>query len=189
MKTEMPLKINYRDDNNLSIIIIINNKNNNNNDNNKKVKKRQELFIKYIKDEVFRSMKIFEINSNIKKVRTKNVNESCEKPQRCSLTTVRLVCSILTVVLFVTGPAHGNTAAARTRKEVHWTFMLPFLCGKESERSISLCNITHYICCENEGMCQCLLMCEEPNRDSFFHPRSLRSHWSHHSARRGHSRV
>ncbi len=29
MKTEMPLKINYRDDNNLSIIIIINNKNNN----------------------------------------------------------------------------------------------------------------------------------------------------------------
>lgn len=79
-------------------------------------------------------------------MRTKrNVNESCEKPQRCSLTTVRLVCSILTVVLFVTGPAHGNTAAARTRKEVHRTIMLPFLCGKESERSISLCNITHFI--------------------------------------------
>lgn len=89
--------------------------------------------IKYIKDEVLRwILNIFDITSNLKtNWEQKNVNQSCKKSKRRSLTTVRLIRSILTVVFLVTGPAQGNTAAARTRKEVHRTIMLPFLCGKK----------------------------------------------------------
>lgn len=45
------------------------------------------------------------------------------------LTAMGLVCSVFTVILFVTGPAHGNAAAAGTGEEVHRTSQLPLLCN------------------------------------------------------------
>ena len=40
---------------------------------------------------------------------------------------MRLVGPVLTVVLFVTRPAHGDAAAAGAGKEVHRTLQLPLV--------------------------------------------------------------
>lgn len=53
---------------------------------------------------------------------------TCVGRRRCStLTTVSLVGSILTVVLLVAGPAHGDAAAAGAGEEVHRTLQLPLV--------------------------------------------------------------
>lgn len=54
--------------------------------------------------------------------------------QLCSrLTTVSLISSVLTVVLLITGPAHGNASTTGTSKEVDWTFQLPLIYKTEQE--------------------------------------------------------
>lgn len=49
------------------------------------------------------------------------------------LTAVGLVRSVFTVILFVTSPAHGNTAATGTSEEVHRTFQFPLLCNGHND--------------------------------------------------------
>lgn len=44
------------------------------------------------------------------------------------LTTVCLISSVLTVVLFITCPAHGDAATAGTSEEVDRTFESLFIC-------------------------------------------------------------
>lgn len=55
--------------------------------------------------------------------------------QLCSrLTTVRLISSILTVILLITGPAHRNAATTGASKEVHWTFKLSLICKTKEKK-------------------------------------------------------
>ena len=57
--------------------------------------------------------------------------------QLCSrLTTVSFISSVLTVVLLIAGPAHGNAATTRTSKEVDRTFKLPFICETKDTHTI-----------------------------------------------------
>lgn len=43
------------------------------------------------------------------------------------LTTVRLISSVLTVILLITSPAHGNAATTGASEEVDWAFKFPLI--------------------------------------------------------------
>lgn len=88
------------------------------------------------------------------------------------LTTVCFICSILTVVLLITGPAHWNATAAGTSKEVHWTLQLFFICKNKGKNMINVpWGVRKYYKYIKEGR-------EKPHLklDSFFHQKSLHSH-------------
>lgn len=54
--------------------------------------------------------------------------------QYCSrLTAVRLIGSVLTVVLFITRPAHWNTAATGAGEEVDRTFKFSLVCNRSEQ--------------------------------------------------------
>lgn len=42
-------------------------------------------------------------------------------------TTVRLISSVLTVILLITSPAHGNAATTGASEEVDWAFKFPLI--------------------------------------------------------------
>ena len=54
------------------------------------------------------------------------------------LTAVGLIGAVLTVVLLIAGPAHGDAAAAGTGEEVVRTLLLLLLCGgQEQHRGVT----------------------------------------------------
>lgn len=65
--------------------------------------------------------------------------------QVCSrLTTVRLISSVLTVILLITGPAHRNAATTGASKEVDWTFKFSLICrttGQKKTKKNKQCRI------------------------------------------------
>lgn len=96
----------------------------------------------------------------------------------CSrLTTVRLISSVLTVILLITGPAHRNAATAGASKEVHWTFKLSLICETKEKKKIimgeSLTISENPKALWNENTA--------PNLGSFSHQKSLHSRCCRHT--------
>lgn len=52
--------------------------------------------------------------------------------RRSRLTAVSLVGSVLTVVLLIAGPAHGDAATAGAGEEVHWALQFPLVWKREN---------------------------------------------------------
>lgn len=99
------------------------------------------------------------------------------------LTAMGLVCSVLTVILFVAGPAHGNAAATGTGEEVHGTLQLPLLCNRRIDFS------KEYMRVMGRAWECCIGVFRVSDLGSSSHRKSLRSRSSHHTARRVRSTV